>query len=229
MKKELINLRSGLVLGTLAMLASACASGPKVEKVEIEKPQFKVLEAAPGGREAWLDNPHQYAIEMGKDRGYDPEKFYYYSGEGHSAGQRSACDQAQANVTDDVAKQVAVFVDSSIARASSESNMNSSQGGSMNSEVSEELQRITSQLSKTSLHGVAQRRKYWEKRDYSQAGGAKSIFYCWVLSQVGKEDVERMIQRATTMRLRDDKALQSKVQEKLQNISAEYEKHMLNQ
>jgi inactivated superfamily I helicase len=93
-------------------------------------------------------------------------------------------------------------------------------------EASEDTQRITSQLSRSSLHGVAQRKKYWEKRDYSQAGGAKSIYYCWVLNQASKEDVERLIQRASTMRLSESKELQSKVADKLKNIGAEYEKYM---
>lgn len=210
----------------LGLVAAGCSSGPKVEEVEVEKPQFRVLEAAPGGRELWLDNPHQFALETGQDKGFDTEKYYYYSGEGHSANQRSACEQAQANVTDDVARQVAVFVDTSIARATAENSMDSSAGVSAQGEVSEEMQRITSQLSKTSLHGVAQRKKYWEKRDYSQAGGAKSIYYCWVLAQVGKEDVEKLIQKASTMRLREDKALQAKVQDKLQNLGEDYEKYM---
>ena len=222
---------TSMILNHTAMIAVAlaafgCAGGPKVEEVAVEKPQFRVLEAAPGGRELWLDNAHQFAIEMGKDKGFDTEKNYYYSGEGHSANQRSSCEQAQANVTDDVARQVAVFVDSSIARASSEGSMDSSAGVSAQSEVSEDMQRITSQLSKTSLHGVAQRKKYWEKRDYSQAGGAKSIYYCWVLTQVSKEDVEKLIQKASTLRLREDKALQAKVQDKLQNMGGEYEKYM---
>ena len=215
--------------GTLAMCLgmAACSSGPKVIDVEVQDAQFKVLEASPGGRETWLDNPHSFALETGDSKGYDTDKFYYYTGEGHSAAKRTACEKAQANVTDDIARQVAVFVDSSIARASSESSVTTSAGINEDGEVSEEMEAITSQLAKASLHGVAQRKKYWEKRDYSEFGGAKSIHYCWVLHFVKKKSVEQLIRRASTLRLRGNQDLRAAVGDRLQKIDQQYDKYMM--
>jgi hypothetical protein len=212
-----------IALGLMSTLA-ACSHTPKVEEVEVEKPEFKVSEAAPGGREMWLDNAHDYAQEMGEKRGFDTEKNYYYSGEGKSASKRLACEKAHADVVDDVSKKVAVFVDSSVARAANESTSESTSGATANGSVNEEVQRISSQLSKASLHGISLKKKYWEKRDYSQAGGAKSTYFCWVLAEVDKKDVESMVQRAKTLRLQDAD-LKKKVSDKLGNLASEYDEY----
>src|SRR5689334_7331651 len=116
-KMERKNLKF-FAVACISLAISACSSAPKVEKVEVEKPQFKVLEAAPGGRETWLDTPQQWAEAS---KGDAAEKHYYYVGEARSADKRMACEKARADVADDVGKQVVSFVDSSIARASSES------------------------------------------------------------------------------------------------------------
>ncbi len=212
-----------LILGLMSSFV-ACSHSPSVEKVEVEKPEFKVLEASPGGREMWLENPTDYAGEVGEKKGFDTEKNYYYSAEGHSASHRLACEKAHANVIDDVSKNVAVFVDSAVVRASNESNSDSSTNVTSTGEANEQVQRVSSQLSKASLHGVMLKKKYWEKRDYSEVGGAKSIFYCWVLAEVNKKDVESMVQRAKTLRLQDAE-MKKQVSDKLGNLSAEYDEY----
>lgn len=204
---------------------AACSSTPRVESVDVEKPEFKVLEAAPGGREMWLENAYDYANEMGAKKGFDTEKNYYYSGEGKSASKRLSCEKAHANVIDDVSKNVAVFVDSAVARASNESTSDSASGVNGTGEVNEEVQRVSSQLSKASLHGVTLKKRYWEKRDYSQAGGARSTYYCWVLAEIEKKDIESMVLRAKTLRLRSDADLKKRVADKLDNLPSEYDEY----
>jgi hypothetical protein len=204
-------------------LLVACSGKPPVEEVKVEKPQFKVLEAAPGGREMWLDFPQQWA-EKSK---LDTEKFYYYVGESRSADKRMACDKARANMIDDVGKQVVSFVDSSIARASSDSSSESTTGISADSTVSEETQKISSQITKTSVNNVRIEKQYWEKRDYSEAGGAKSIYVCWVLAAVDKKEVQNMIARANSIRMKDA-SLREKVGEKLKNLAQEYDEYQQN-
>lgn len=225
--KKLRKISLGL-FGAVTLVLTGCASGPRVQEVEVEDPQFKVMEASYGGREEWIDFPNSYAKKVGEDEGYDIKKYYYYTGDSKSASKRMACEKASANVTDDISRQIAVFVDSSIAKATDEYSSESSDGNTVAGEVSQETEQITSQLSKAALHGVIQRKKYWEKRDYSQAGGPRSIYYCWILNQVERESVDKMITRASTMRLRSDKDLKAKVGNKLSNISSEYEKYMLS-
>ncbi len=210
--------------GALTLTLAACSHTPKAEEVKVEKPEFKVLEAAPGGREAWHDDAFSWAREMGKDNGYDVEKFYYYSGQAESASKRAACEKAQANMVDDIAKNVAVFVDSAVARASSDSSTDSSSGTSTTGESSEEVSRISSQLSKAQLNGITIKKNYWEKRDYSEHGGARSIYYCWALAEVNKQDVQSMIAKAKTLRL-NNADLRDKVEDKLKNIDADYDKY----
>lgn len=209
-----------------AVALAGCSSGPAVKEVKVEKEQYKVLEAAPGGQEMWLDDAYGFAEKSGDDKGYDVKKFFYYSGEGKSASKKLACDKAHSDVIDDVSRGVAVFVDSAVARASTESTSDSTSGTTATSEVNEEVEKISSQLSKASLNGVSLKKKYWEKRDYSEAGGAKSIYHCWVLAELDKKDVESMIQRAKTLRLRSDSDLKKKVADKLENLDDQYENYM---
>ncbi len=213
-----------LMLGFGAAV-SGCSHSPKVEDVKVESPEFKVSEAAPGGREAWHDDASSWAHDTGKNNGYDVEKFYYYSGQAQSASKRTACEKAQANLVDDIAKNVAVFVDSAVARASSESSSDSSAGTSGTGEGSEEVSRVSSQLSKAQLNGITIKKNYWEKRDYSEHGGARSIYYCWSLAEVSKQSIETMINHAKALRLQSNEELRDKVESKLSTLSADYDKY----
>lgn len=220
-------MKNAFCYGTLAVtvLFVGCSGKPPVEEVEVEAPKFKVVEAAPGGREMWLDNPHTYAIQMGKDNGFDAEKYYYYTGDAKGTSKRLTCEKAHANVVDDIAKQVATFVDTAISRASNEAVTESSEGHTQVGDVSEETERISSQLSKVQLTNIKERRRYWEMRDYSESGGAKSIYYCWVLVYVDQKEIDSMVRRASQLRLKEDADLKAKVQDKLQHISEDYNQY----
>ena len=214
MKKLSLMLVSGLVF-------SACGGAP-VREVEVEKPTFKVSDAAPGGREAWLDNPNFWA----KKEGLDTEKFYYYVGDAQSADKRMSCEKANADAMDDIAKQVSTFVNSAIARATSESTGSDTNGSTAVSANQTETSKLSSQLSKTLVNGVEKNKQYWEQRDYSQAGGAKSIFYCWTLSKVSKKQVDDLIVRAQTLRFKEDPELKTKVESKLVDIQKDFDQYM---
>ncbi len=209
----------------LASVLAGCSSSP-VQQVNVEPPQFKVIDAAPGGRETWLDNPEQYAMHPSDSTlGLDPRNFYYYSAEGRSASKRMACEKAQANALDDVAKRVATFVDTSLVRAATESNTSDTSQVTAESQVSEQTTRISSQLSKALLSNVAQKKRYWEQRDYSQVGGARSIYYCWILTEVSKNDILNMVHKAATLRSQGDPDLKAKVDAKLQTIDKDYDNY----
>jgi hypothetical protein len=206
---------------SLTGILSACGGAP-VKEVTVEAPQFKVTDAAPGGREAWLDNPNFWA----KKEGLDTEKFYYYVGESQGADKRMTCEKANADAIDDIAKQVSSFVDTTLARASTDSTGTDSNGVSSVSASQTETSKISSQLSKALISGVEKNKQYWEQRDFSQSGGAKSIFYCWVLAKVSKKQVEDMITRAQTLRFKNDPALKAKVEGKIEDIKKEYNQYM---
>ena len=214
MKKTLITL-------SLSSVLYACGGAP-VKEVTVEAPQFKVTDAAPGGREAWLDNPNFWA----KKEGLDTEKFYYYVGESQGADKRMTCEKANADAIDDIAKQVSSFVDTTIARASTDSTGSDSNGVSSVSASQTETSKISSQLSKALVSGVEKNKQYWEQRDFSQSGGAKSIFYCWVLAKVSKKQVDDMITRAQTLRFKNDPALKARVEGKIEDIKKEYNQYM---
>ena len=215
-----IALTVGFVSASSALFA-ACGGAP-VREVKVEPPTFKVLDAAPGGREAWLDNPNYYA----KKEGLDTDNFYYYVGDAQSADKRMACEKANADALDDVAKQVSTFVDSTLARASADSTGNDTNGTSAISASQTETSALSSQLSKALVTGVEKNKQYWEQRDYSQVSGAKSIFYCWVLAKVSKKKVEDLVTRAETIRFSKDPDLKSKVEGKVNDIQKEFEKYM---
>ena len=221
MKTTKKNLVLGCSVISISILFAACSGAP-VREVKVEAPTFKVSDAAPGGREAWLDNPNFWA----KKEGIDIEHFYYYVGDAQSADKRMACEKANADALDDVAKQVSTFVDSTLARASTDSTGNDTNGASSISASQTESSRISSQLSKALVSGVEKFKQYWELRDYSQVGGAKSIYYCWVLEKVGKKQVDDLIARAQSLRFQQDPNLKSKVDGKVNNIEKEFEKYM---
>ena len=212
-----------LVLTTIAMtsLFAACGGAP-VRQVDIEKPQFKVTDAAPGGREAWLDSPNFYA----RKEGLDVDNFYYYVGDAQSADKRMACEKAHADATDDIAKQVSTFVDTTVARANTDSTGNDSNGTTAVSASQNETSKLSSQLSKALVTGIEKNKQYWEQRDYSAVGGAKSIFYCWTFAKVSKKKVDDLITRAETIRFKEDPALKAKVEGKMGDIQKEFEKYM---
>jgi hypothetical protein len=207
----------GMIALFAVSIVSACAS--KTVKVEVAEPTFKVLEAAPGGRESWHDTPQVYAEE----NNMNVKDNFYYTGEARSADKRMACEKAFANVTDDVAKQVATFVDSSIARASSESTQTDTAMGQANSAVSEETIKTSNQLAKSSISNVALKKQYWELRDYSETGGPKNIYQCWVLVEISRKDVEKLVAKATTYRAEQNPELKKMVGENLSQMQKNYE------
>jgi hypothetical protein len=214
-KSEKVLLR--VLLPLWALQISGCSSSPV--KVEVQEPDFKVLEAAPGGRESWLDTPQIYA----EQQGWDSKGLFYYTGEAKSADKRLACEKAQANAFDDVGKQVGTFVDTSIARSASESSSADSAGVADLSASNEETQRISSQLSKAQVNNLVLRKQYWERRDYSSNGGPRNIYYCWALTSIGKQEIRDLVSRASRMRIPADASLKKDVENKLEDIGREYE------
>ena len=209
----------------LAMSASAilsACSGAPVKEVKVEEPQFKVTDAAPGGREAWLDNPNWWADKEGEN----VKEFYFFTGDSKSADKRMSCENAHADAVDDIAKQVSTFVDTTIARAGTDSTGNDSNGMTASSASQTETSKLSSQLTKALVTGVEKKKQYWEQRDYSEKGGAKSIYYCWVLTKVAKKKVEDLVSKAEAIRFREDPKLKEKVENKMTDIQKEFEKYM---
>jgi len=221
MKNTVLILTGTLAFGALPVLLSACGGAP-VREVKVEAPTYKVIDAAPGGEEAWLDNPTEWAKKEGKNT----KKYYYYTGDAQSANKRMACQKAHADAMDDISRQVSSFVDTSLARAQSDSTSSDSNGTSDVSATQTETSSISSQLTKALVTGVKKQKQYWEQRDYSSTGGAKSIYHCWVLAKVSKQKVKSLISRAETLRLQKDPDLKSKVEGKLANIEKDYDAYM---
>lgn len=214
------------VLAVTAIIVTGCSSAPKPQEVKVEKPDFKVKEAASGGREGWMDNPQTWAEEMKDEKRFDTQNFYFYSGEGNSASKDLSCDKAQASMKDTIAKQVATFVDTAISKAASESSSSSTSNSGQSSDVNEEVERISTQLSKAMVSGVEMKKKYWERRDYSENGGPANIYYCWILGAAGKQDIKNLISKANSIKLNANPELKEKVENKLANIGDEYDKYM---
>jgi|LauGreDrversion4_2_1035121.scaffolds.fasta_scaffold612028_2 hypothetical protein len=211
-----------MVLALMAGFLFAACSGAPVREVEVEAPKFKVTDAAPGGREAWLDSPNFYA----KKEGLDVENFFYYTGDAQSADKRMACEKANADALDDIAKQVSTFVDTAIARATTDSTGSDSSGVSVVSASQTESSKLSSQLSKTLVSGVEKYKQYWEQRDFSETGGAKSVFTCWVLAKVSKKQVDDLIGKAQTLRFKNDPSLRARAEGKLQDIEKQFDRYM---
>lgn len=205
----------------LTLVLSACGGAP-VRQVEVEKQTFKVTDAAPGGREAWLDNPNFWAEKEGQNT----DDFYYYTGDAQSADKRMACEKAQADAMDDISRQVSNYVDTTIARAQTDSTGNDTNGTSAISASQAETSKLSSQLTKTLVTGVEKKKQYWEQRDFSSTGGAKSIYQCWVLTKVSKKKMEDLITKAEAIRFKQDPSLKAKVEAKMIDLQKGFETYM---
>lgn len=204
------------------LITLAACSGAPVKEVKVEAPQYKVTDAAPGGQEAWLDNPNFWAEKEGEN----VKEYYFFTGDAQSADKRMACEKAHADAMDDIAKQITSFVDTTIARASTDSTGTDSNGMTASSASQTETSKISSQLTKGLVTGVEKKKQYWEQRDYSEKGGAKSIFYCWVLTKVSKKKIDTLIERAETIRFKEDPKLKEKVEAKMGDLQKDFEKYL---
>lgn len=183
-----------------ALTVVACSSKRPVEEPKSEKPlQFKVIESATGGRESWLDSPQAWA----KAKDFDVKTYHFYVGEGRSPDKRMACEKARIDVSDNVARRVAAFVDSSVGR------------------VSNGVDSRT-QLSKAVVNDMRIEEQYWERRDYSEAAGAKSVYLCWIMAAVQKNEVKSLVAKAGTLRLQE-LGFKEKMGDKLKSLSEQYD------
>lgn len=218
MKKIILGLAGTM---TMSAVLTACGGAP-VREVKVEPETFKVTDAAPGGREAWLDNPNFWADKEGENT----KDFYYYTGDAKSADKRMACEKAQADAMDDISRQVSNYVDTSIARAQTDSTASDSNGSADVSATQTETSKLSSQLSKSLVTGVEKKKQYWEQRDYSTTGGPKSIYQCWVLTKVSKKKVEDLVAKAETIRFKEDPSLKAKVEGKMADLQKGFESYM---
>jgi hypothetical protein len=209
------------VISSMSVLLAACGGAP-VREVKVEEETFKVKDAAVGGREAWLDNPNFWAEKDGQNT----KDFYYYTGDAQSADKRMACEKAQADAMDDISRQVSSYVDTTIARAQTDSTSADTNGASDISATQTETSKLSSQLTKSLVTGVEKKKQYWEQRDFSSTGGAKSIYHCWVLTKVSKKKVEDLIVKAESIRFKEDPALKAKVEAKMNDVQKGFETYM---
>ncbi len=204
-------------LGVLVGILQGCGGAP-VKKVDIEEPQYKIVDATGGGREYWLDHPQDYAEKSD----LDVKTYLYVVHDAQSADKRTACEVAQSQTLEDFAKQVSTFVDSSIARASTDSSTQDTSTIAALSSSSNTTSRISNQITKAVVGGVEKVKQYWEQRDYSQVKGPKSIYTCWVLSRIKHAQVAEMIERAKLVRFTENPALKAQVETKLQGLDQQF-------
>jgi hypothetical protein len=189
MKKYAAFLMAGLMLG-----ACACSSGPEKVVNDIKK-DYVVTDASTKVQAQWINSPQKWA-KGSSDYKKDAKTYSFYVGKDLAVTDRSACDNADANVKSDIAKEVATLIESKIVKAKTENTVSTT--ATIESEQAQHNISTIAENAIAVLHGVKEVEEYWEKRDYSKSksDGPKSMYTCWVLVKVSNEMIETMIKKA---------------------------------
>ena len=108
-------------------------------------------------------------------------------------------------------------------RSSSESTQTDTSQGQSNSAVSEETMRTSNQLAKATISNVALKKQYWELRDYSETGGPKSIHVCWVLVEIARKDIDKLVAKAASYKADTNPELKKLAGDKMADLDKQYE------
>ena len=183
-----------ILMGTIF---ASCSSGPFAGKVQ-QAPDAPLVTRNYVLRDRSHELPPQWASDF---EAYNaqmqamPDK-YFWNETDDSNNRMAGCNVAKIKATTKISQQISSYVFSEIkdttegARAIDKM---SSDGSTLKNEYSEKLV----QQSKNILSGVEHVGTVWEERDYTQAGGAASVFTCKVLVKIPKKTLDDSIKKVT--------------------------------
>ena len=180
-----------ILMGTIF---ASCSSGPYAGKVQ-QAADVPLVSRNYVLRDRSHEIPPQWATDF---EAYNaqmqaaPDTYFWSDSNNRMAG----CNVSKMKANVKISQQISSYVFSEIkdttegARAIDKM---SSDGSSLKNDYSEKLM----QQSKNVLSGVEHVGTVWEERDYTQAGGAASVFTCKTLVKIPKKTLDDSIKKVT--------------------------------
>ncbi len=121
----------------------------------------------------------------------------FFVGESGDVNDKLAgCDFAKARAKQELSEEIVTFVKSNMS-ATPEGQLAVNKMSSDNSVLAKNFKLIVTQESVAMLAGVRIVSTSWEERDYSETGGASSVFNCKALIAMKKNIFDGIVNRAT--------------------------------
>jgi hypothetical protein len=183
-----------ILASSLMIAASGCSHTSEGIREATGNVQYEKVDETPGINrkdvQLWRADPTAWAGDH-KGDGYDIVKNEYHASEGKGSSDTDACENARDRLFDEMARTVGHSTDNKSSEATSRSAESASSDVSESSESASESSKLSASQTKSDLSGVSFKQEYWEQRDYSKQGGGRNIYYCWVLAEVPRQDLER--------------------------------------
>ncbi len=164
--------------------AQAPQSAPLVQR------NFTVRDRSHAEPPLWTYDFMSYSNQVqGSDR--------FFVGDSGDVNERIAgCDMAKARAKQEIAQEMATFITSKMSEtAEGQAVINKMEGS--NSSLDRKFSSSLSQEAVALLGGVQVMSTSWEERDYTQAGGANSVFNCKALVKINKKTLEDVVKKTT--------------------------------
>lgn len=217
-----------LSLLLILTLGAACSSKKTVKDVDNSDTiarDFEVRDASSTIRPGWIEDAEVWADQ----EKMDVSKYRYFSFETEPKVNREiACNLAKANVRSDIASEITVFIQKSLA-ASEEGAPAIDANNPKTQPLREYVSNTLAERVQSLVHGAAVIKTYWEKRNYLQKMGAKKDhigFTCATLVQMERARLKAAIDKASEdiVQKADDPETKENVKKALQNLGDDFVK-----
>ncbi|MGE0631183.1 MAG: hypothetical protein AB7O96_02155 [Pseudobdellovibrionaceae bacterium] len=201
-------LKSSLLFGIGAVFVG-CASG-QVPAEKAQAPQsaplvqrnFVVRDRSHAEPPLWTYDFMTYSSSL------PPQDRFFVGDSGDVNDRIAGCDMAKARARQEIAQEMATFITSKINEtAEGQAAINKLEGGGS---LERKFNTSLTQDAVALLSGVQVASTMWEERDYSQSGGASSVYNCKALVKINKQSLEDVVKQTTKKALNkittDDKA-----------------------
>ena len=155
----------------------------KEEVIEVEKPDYVILETNQPTRPAWILDPI-----LGDDVG-ERKKHRYFVNESKNVNQRLCTRSAEARASSQIAREIAQFLKNSYTEATQNEN----------DEATEHMEEQLAQESQAFIVGSQTHKTFWEKRRYKEELGAtedKTEYNCFALIKMPKKELEKAVKNS---------------------------------
>lgn len=153
------------------------------EVIEVEKPDYVILETNQPTRPAWILDPI-----LGDDVG-ERKKHRYFVNESKNVNQRLCTRSAEARASSQIAREIAQFLKNSYTEATQNEN----------DEATEHMEEQLAQESQAFIVGSQTHKTFWEKRRYKEELGAtedKTEYNCFALLKMPKKELEKAVKNS---------------------------------
>ncbi len=184
--KIALALMSGLIL-------TSCAGTKHGEKAQAPQ-SAKVVQRNYIVRDRSHEEAPQWSwdfMTFNEQKESSPDRFFV--GDSGDVNDRMAgCESAKARARQEIAQEMGTFITSKMSETAEGKAVINKMESSGNG-VDRNFASILSSEAKSMLPGVQVVSTTWEERDYSQAGGANSVYNCKVLVKLSKKTLEEVV------------------------------------